>query len=71
VFMGVLGGFSNFFGPIIGALTYILLQDQLQSFTEYWRSILGVILALIVIGFPEGIAGLAVDLRRLFARSSQ
>ena len=71
VFMAVLGGFSNFFGPIIGALTYTLLQDQLQSLTEYWRSMLGVILALIVIGFPEGIAGLAVDLRRRFARRSQ
>ena len=71
VFMGVLGGFSNFFGPIIGALTYTLLQDQLQSLTQYWRSMLGVILALIVIGFPEGIAGLAVDLRRRLARRSQ
>jgi branched-chain amino acid transport system permease protein len=71
VFMAVLGGFSNFFGPIIGALTYTLLQDQLQSLTQYWRSMLGVILALIVIGFPEGIAGLAVDLRRRFARRSQ
>jgi branched-chain amino acid transport system permease protein len=68
VFMAVLGGFSNFFGPIIGALTYTLLQDQLQSLTEYWRSMLGVILALIVIGFPEGVAGLAVDLRRRLAR---
>jgi branched-chain amino acid transport system permease protein len=68
VFMAVLGGFSNFFGPIIGALTYILLQDQLQSLTEYWRSMLGIILALIVIGFPEGVAGLAVDLRRRLAR---
>lgn len=64
VFMTVLGGFSNFFGPIVGALTYTLLQDQLQSLTEYWRFILGAILALIVIGFPDGIAGLAVDLRR-------
>ena len=71
VFIAVLGGFSNFFGPIIGALTYTLLQDQLQSLTQYWRSMLGVILALIVIGFPEGIAGLAVDLRRRFARRSQ
>ena len=71
VFMGVLGGFSNFFGPIIGALTYTLLQDQLQSLTEYWRSMLGVILALIVIAFPEGIAGLAVDLRRRLARRYQ
>ena len=42
VFMAVLGGFSNFFGPIVGALTYTLLQDQLQSLTEYWRSMLGV-----------------------------
>jgi branched-chain amino acid transport system permease protein len=64
VFMAVLGGFSNFFGPIVGALTFTLLQDQLQSLTEYWRFVLGAILALIVIGFPEGIAGLAVGLGR-------
>jgi branched-chain amino acid transport system permease protein len=64
VFMAVLGGFSNFFGPIIGALTFTLLQDQLQSLTEYWRFVLGAILALIVIGFPEGIAGLASELGR-------
>jgi branched-chain amino acid transport system permease protein len=68
VFMAVLGGFSNFFGPILGALAYTLLQDQLQSWTEYWRLVLGVVLALIVIGFPEGIAGLAVDLRRRMLR---
>lgn len=66
VFMAVLGGFSNFFGPIVGALSYTLLQDQLQSLTEYWRFILGAILALIVIGVPEGIAGLAVGIGRRF-----
>ena len=67
VFMAVLGGFSNFFGPIVGAFTFTLLQDQLQSLTEYWRFVLGAILAVIVIGFPEGIAGLAADLRRRIA----
>jgi branched-chain amino acid transport system permease protein len=70
VFMAVLGGFSNFFGPIIGALTFTLLQDQLQSLTEYWRFVLGAILALIVIGFPEGIAGLAGELARRRTRSA-
>lgn len=68
VFMTVLGGFSNFFGPIIGALAYTLLQDQLQSLTQYWRFVLGAILAIIVIGFPGGITGavelLAVRLHR-------
>ena len=70
VFMTVLGGFGHFFGPIIGALTFILLQDQLQSLTQYWRFILGAILALVVIGFPGGIAGVAGDLHRRLARDS-
>jgi branched-chain amino acid transport system permease protein len=64
VFMAVLGGFANFFGPIVGALVFTLLQDQLQSLTQYWRFILGAILALIVVGFPGGIVGLAEGLRR-------
>jgi branched-chain amino acid transport system permease protein len=70
VFMTVLGGFANFFGPIIGALTLTLLQDQLQSLTQYWRFFLGALLAVIVIGFPGGIAGLADDLRQRLRRSA-
>lgn len=64
VFMAVLGGFSNFFGPIIGAFAFTLLQDQLQSLTQYWRFILGAVLAAIVIGFPDGLAGFANSLGR-------
>jgi branched-chain amino acid transport system permease protein len=62
VFMTVLGGFSSFFGPIVGALSLTLLQDQLQSATQYWRFVLGVILALVVIFLPRGLAGLAEDM---------
>ena len=69
-FMAVLGGFQNFFGPIVGALAFTLLQDQLQSLTQYWRFILGAVLAVIVIGFPGGLAGLADDLRWRQARKS-
>jgi branched-chain amino acid transport system permease protein len=68
VFMAVLGGFSNFFGPIIGALAFTLLQDQLQALTQYWRFIMGAILAIIVIGFPGGIAGIP-DLFRPMRRA--
>jgi branched-chain amino acid transport system permease protein len=68
VFMTVLGGFGNFFGPIVGALAFTLLQDQLQSLTQYWRFILGAILTIIVIGFPDGMVGIAGDLRRRWAR---
>jgi branched-chain amino acid transport system permease protein len=61
VFMTVLGGFSSFLGPIVGALALTLLQDQLQSYTQYWRFVLGAILATVVIFLPRGLAGLATD----------
>ena len=70
VFMTVLGGFSNFFGPVIGALAYILLQDELQALTQYWRFVLGAILALIVIAAPGGIAGLIDQLPRRSVRAA-
>jgi branched-chain amino acid transport system permease protein len=66
--MTVLGGFSNFFGPVTGALALTLLQDQLQSATQYWRFVLGAILAAMVIFFPRGLAGIAGDLAASFWR---
>src|SRR5262249_41301816 len=63
VFMAVLGGFQNFFGPIVGALAFTLLQDQLQSLTQYWRFVLGAVLALVVIGLPPGLARVGRALR--------
>jgi branched-chain amino acid transport system permease protein len=69
VFMTVLGGFTSFLGPIAGALALTLLQDQLQSFTQYWRFVLGAILAAVVIFLPRGLAGLATDVGARFSRS--
>jgi branched-chain amino acid transport system permease protein len=62
VFMTVLGGFANFFGPLIGAFSFVLLKAQLTGATDYWRFWLGVILVLIVVLFPRGLAGLGQDL---------
>lgn len=68
VFMTVLGGFGNFFGPLVGALALTLLQDQLQSITQYWRFVLGAVLAVIVIFFPRGLVGITEDAGALLAR---
>src|SRR5260370_2854635 len=68
--MAVLGGFCNFFGPIIGALVFNLLQDQLQSLTQYWRFVLGAILAALVVAWPGGIAALGEDLARRLSRKA-
>ncbi len=58
VFMTILGGFGNFFGPILGAFVFVGLQSELQSLTQYWRFAMGVILILIVICLPRGLMGL-------------
>ena len=62
VFMTVLGGFANFFGPLVGAFTFIFLKSELMGATQYWRFFLGATLALIVVAFPRGLMGLAGDL---------
>jgi branched-chain amino acid transport system permease protein len=58
VFMLLLGGFDHFLGPLVGALVFILLQDQVMSLTVYWRFVFGVILGVVVIFFPRGLLGL-------------
>lgn len=60
VFMTVLGGFANFFGPLVGAFTFIFLKSELMGFTQYWRFFLGLILVLIVVLFPRGLMGLVL-----------
>jgi branched-chain amino acid transport system permease protein len=58
VFMLLLGGFDNFFGPILGPFVFILLQDAVMSVTPYWRFVFGGLLAVVVIFFPRGLLGL-------------
>jgi len=62
VFMTVLGGFANFFGPLIGAFAFVFLKSELMGMTQYWRFWLGAILVLIVVLFPRGLVGLGQSL---------
>lgn len=68
VFMAVLGGFQEFLGPVVGALAFILLHDELSSVTQYWRFFLGVVLAVLVIALPGGILGALRTLKSKGAR---
>jgi branched-chain amino acid transport system permease protein len=63
VFMTLLGGFTNFFGPLLGAFVFIFLQDSIKSVFPYWRLIFGAILAFIVIFAPGGLMGLVTRAR--------
>lgn len=66
--MVLLGGLQTLNGPLVGALSFTWLHDTVARNTEYWRAMLGGIILLLVLLFPEGIAGAA---RRLFSRGAR
>lgn len=53
-----LGGVGFFFGPIIGAIVFTLVQTVLSLQTELWAFYLGIIFVLTVMFFPGGLAGI-------------
>jgi branched-chain amino acid transport system permease protein len=53
-----LGGVGFFFGPIIGAIAFTLLQTVLSLQTELWAFYAGVLFLATVMFFPGGVAGL-------------
>jgi branched-chain amino acid transport system permease protein len=55
--MVLLGGVQTLTGPIVGASVFAVLQDTVMRQTEYWRALMGVIILLLVLTFPQGIAG--------------
>ena len=58
VMMAVLGGMRSFWGPLIGAAIFVVLQDYVSSHTENWMSVVGLIFVLVVLFFPRGVLGL-------------
>jgi branched-chain amino acid transport system permease protein len=55
--MTILGGIDHFWGPVVGAATLTLLNQETTSYTEYWPFVLGSILLVLLFAFPGGIVG--------------
>ncbi len=64
--MVLLGGVETLSGPIVGAASYIVLQDVISRHMQYWRAALGMFMLLLVMAFPGGIVG---ALRHRFTRT--
>ena len=60
MFMVILGGMGTLFGPVIGAVALLLLEDVLSALTVHWQIILGPILILVVLFAKRGLFGLLV-----------
>jgi len=57
VMMTLLGGAGTFFGPFVGAATFLVLEDRLSVFTESWPLVIGAIFSAFVLFLPSGIWG--------------
>jgi branched-chain amino acid transport system permease protein len=71
--MVLLGGVETLTGPIVGASVFATLQDTVMRQTEYWRALLGLIILVLVLAFPQGLVGSFAALWRkaTAARGSQ
>jgi len=57
VIMAVMGGMRSFWGPLIGAAVFVVLQDTISSMTVNWMSWIGLVFVIVVLFFPRGILG--------------
>jgi len=57
VMMTLLGGAGTFFGPFVGATTFLVLEERLSLITESWPIVIGAIFSAFVLFLHKGIWG--------------
>ncbi len=57
VMMSLLGGMGTFFGPFVGALAFLVLEDVITLVTIHWQLFVGALFVFFILFFPRGIWG--------------
>jgi branched-chain amino acid transport system permease protein len=55
--MVLLGGVQTLTGPVWGAALFTWLEDSVSRGFEYWRAAIGGVILVLVLAFPQGVAG--------------
>lgn len=55
--MVLLGGIQQLAGPVVGGVVFTAMRDYFVGVTEYWGALFGMVILLVVMVFPQGIAG--------------
>src|SRR5690606_25079545 len=69
--MVIVGGIGLRYGGATGAVVLLGLEEVLRLYTEYWHLPLGVLLLVVVLVAPQGLAALPAAFRRGPARMSE
>ena len=58
VMITVMGGMRSFWGPLVGAVLFVMLQDYVSSMTTNWMFFVGLTFVSVVLFFPRGLMGM-------------
>jgi branched-chain amino acid transport system permease protein len=61
--MTFVGGTGTFWGPILGAFVYIILQNYLSDITDRWPLFMGLIFVIMVLVTPGGLSQIVQGIR--------
>jgi branched-chain amino acid transport system permease protein len=64
IVMVVLGGMGTVFGPVLGAVLFLTLEELLKGYTDHWMAGLGLAITLMALLGQGGVVGLIERLRR-------
>ena len=71
VLMAIFGGITKIYGQILGAAVLTLLADMLLTkFPYYYNLLYGIILVCVILFLPQGLAGLAAEMKKWKERRS-
>jgi branched-chain amino acid transport system permease protein len=54
---------GTLYGPVLGAVAFLLLEDVLSAWTVHWQVVLGPLLVLVVLYARRGLWGLLPEPR--------
>ncbi len=55
--MALLGGMGTYFGPLVGAGLFVMMEHVLSEFTSHWQLVVGLLYIALVLFFPRGVWG--------------
>jgi branched-chain amino acid transport system permease protein len=71
VLMTILGGAGTIFGPLVGAIIFVIGKDIISTITPTWEIFLGAFFIACVLGFPKGILGTFAEITARRRRGAQ
>jgi len=58
IIMVMIGGLGTLAGPVIGGAFFVLLQEKVSSYVDWYLMVIGLVLIVIVLFMPRGLLGI-------------